>query len=155
MYYREAAGLVANRMYANVKTFSGGMKAWQAAGYPVVTTNKLPEVDVESIDAATFKTEFHNYCVVDIRARKLYRLGLYTRHLGREMAGLSSDHRKKYIHKIPLPHLTRLYEKIPRDKTIVVVDHKGQQSFLAARFLRNNGYIRVCVLKGGLMSFEK
>jgi rhodanese-related sulfurtransferase len=80
---------------------------------------------------------------------------LYTRHLKEEMAALSSPHRKKYIHKIPLPHLTRMYKKVPFDRTVVVVDYKGKQAALAARYLRHAGHEKVYMLKGGLMSFER
>ncbi len=154
MYYKEAAGLVANRIYTNIMTFSGGMKAWKSAGYPVQKSMPLPDYPVKAIDAAEFKAAFRNCCVVDIRIRKHYAMGLYTKHLNDEMTSLSSAHRKKYIHKIPLPYLTTLYKKIPRDKPVVVVDFKGKQAPLAVRYLKHMGYGEVAMLKGGLMSFE-
>jgi rhodanese-related sulfurtransferase len=155
VYYREAASLVANRMYTNIKTFSGGMKAWKAAGYPIEEINPLPKYDVAMIDAATFKENFKEYCIVDIRIRKQYSLGLYTKHLNEEMMSLSSEHRKKYIHKIPLPYLSSRYKKIASDKKVVVVDYKGRQAPLAVRYLTHMGYLDICMLKGGLMSFEE
>ena len=155
MYYQEAAGLVANRIYTNIMTFSGGMKAWQAAGYPFQQSNPLPDYPVKTITPEEFKKEFRNCCIVDIRIRKHYAMGLYTRHLNDEMAALASEHRKKYIHKIPLPRLSTLYKKIPKDKPVVVVDFKGKQAPLAVRYLQHMGYGEVAMLKGGLMSFEK
>lgn len=155
MYYKEAAGLVANRIYTNINTFSGGIKAWKEAGYQLEQTDPLPAIEVEAIDSATFKKNFTQYCVVDIRIRKHYAMGLYTKHLNDEMNALSSEQRKKYIHKIPLPHLTTLSKKIPFGKTIVVVDYKGRQAPLAARYLQKIGHKQVCFLKGGLMSFEQ
>lgn len=154
MYYREAASLVANRMYTAVDTFSGGMKAWKAVGYPVVKTDPLPAYKVETIDASTFKQNFNDYCIVDIRIRKHYAMGLYTKHLNDEMQALSSEHRKQYIHKIPLPYLSEMYKKIPMDKKVVVVDYKGKQAPLAVRYLRHMGYNDICMIKGGLISFE-
>ena len=155
MYYKEAAGLVANRLYSNIKTFSGGVKAWQEAGYAIAKTDPLPPSEVQSIDAATLKKNFNHYCVVDIRIRKHYAMGLYTKHLNDEMNALSSEERKKYIHKIPLPHLTRLCKKVPFDRPVVVVDYKGKQAPLAVRYLQKIGHDRIYMLKGGLMSFER
>jgi rhodanese-related sulfurtransferase len=155
VYYREAAGLVANCMYTTIDTFSGGMKAWKSAGYPIVKTDPLPDYKVDVIDASTFKKEFDNFCVVDIRIRKQYAMGMYTKYLNSEMQALSSEHRKKYVHKIPLPHLSERYKKIPMDKMVVVVDYKGRQAPLAVRYLLHMGYPNVCMLKGGLMSFEE
>ena len=131
------------------------MKAWKAAGYRVEQSHPLPDYEIEMIDAEHFKNDFRNCCVVDIRIRKHYAMGLYTKHLNDEMVSLSSAHRKKYIHKIPLPYLSMLYKKVPKDKLVVVVDFKGKQAPLAARFLRHMGYGDVAVLKGGLMSFER
>ena len=155
MYYREAASLVANRIYTNINTFSGGLKAWKSAGYPVVKTNPLPAYKIETIEAPTFKKDFSNCCIVDIRIRKHYAMGLYTKHLNNEMLALSSEQRKKYIHKIPLPYLSEMYKKIPMEKKVVVVDYKGKQAPLAVRYLRHMGYNDICMLKGGLISFER
>lgn len=71
------------------------------------------------------------------------------------MNALSSEHRKKYIRKIPLPHLTRLCKNVPYNRPVVVVDHKGRQAPLAARYLKKIGHEETYILKGGLMSFEQ
>ena len=155
MYFKEAASLAANRMYTNIKTFSGGVKAWKAAGYKLEKTDPLPAFEVASIDSKTFKKDFDQYCVVDIRIRKHYAMGLYTKHLNEEMTSLSSEHRKNYIHKIPLPYLSRMSKKVPFDREIVVVDYKGKQAPLAVRYLQQIGHENVSMLRGGLMSFEK
>ena len=155
MYYKEAASLVANRLYTNIRTFSGGIKDWKAAGYPIAKTDPLPPFKVESIDATTFKKNFNNYCILDIRIRKHYAMGLYTKHLNDEMNAFSSEDRKKYIRKIPLPYLTRMCKKVPFDRPVVVVDYKGKQAPLAVRYLQKIGHEKVYMLKGGLMSFEQ
>jgi len=142
-------------MYTNIYTFSGGLKAWKAAGYEIAQSNPLPAYEIETIDAPAFKQNFADYCIVDIRMRKHYAMGLYTKHLKEEMTALSSPHRKKYVHKIPLPHLTRMYKKVPLDRTVVVLDYKGKQAGLAANYLRHVGHKKVCTLKGGLASFER
>ena len=92
---------------------------------------------------------------MDIRIRKQYDMGMYTKYLNSEMQALSSEHRKQYIHKVPLPHLSERCKKIPMDKKVVIVDFKGRQAPLAVRYLKHMGYPDVCMLKGGLMSFEE
>jgi len=146
--------MAVNCMYKNISTFSGGMKAWKSAGYEIEKTNPLPKDDVEMIDAATFKKDLRYFCVVDIRIPQLYTMGHFSKHLSSQMAMLSSTHRKRYIHKIPLAYLSSRYQKIPGDKKVIVVDYKGKQAPLAVRYLKNAGYKEVCMLKGGLMSFE-
>ena len=41
------------------------------------------------------------------------------------------------------------------EKKVVVVDYKGKQAPLAVRYLRHMGYNDICMLKGGLISFER
>lgn len=41
------------------------------------------------------------------------------------------------------------------DKKVVVVDYKGKQAPLAIRYLHHMGHNDICMLKGGLISFEK
>ena len=59
------------------------------------------------------------------------------------------------VRKIRLPYLNEMYKKIPMDKKVVVADYKGKQAPLAVRYLRYMGYNDICMLKGGLISFEK
>lgn len=146
--------MAVNCMYKNISTFSGGMKAWKSAGYEIEKTDPLPMCQIEMIDAATFKKDLRYFCVVDIRIPQHYTMGLFSRHLSNEMATLSSTYRKRYIHKIPLAYLSKRYKRIPGDKKVIVVDYKGKQAPLAVRYLKNVGYNEVCMLKGGLMSFE-
>ncbi len=142
-------------MFTNIRTFSGGTKAWKASGYRLIQTDPVPDVAVATIDAETFKKNFDQYCVVDIRIRKHYAMGLYTKHLNAEMNALSTAHRKKYIHKIPLPYLTRMAKKVPLDRPIVVVDYKGKQAPLAVRYLQQIGHPKVCMLEGGLIRLDR
>ena len=44
---------------------------------------------------------------------------------------------------------------ITAGKKVVVVDFKGKPSPLAVHYLQHVGYNDVCMLKGGLISFEK
>jgi rhodanese-related sulfurtransferase len=153
--YAEAASLVANRGYTNVRTFSGGIPAWQKAGYALDTSGALPDVCHKHVDIDEFRELFSRVTVVDIRIPALYRLGHYSKYMRSEIEQTPLDHRKKYHHKIPLSKLSAKFSKIPKDRQIIVVDHNGKQSKLAGKFLLNNGYSEVYCLKGGLTALEK
>jgi rhodanese-related sulfurtransferase len=43
--------------------------------------------------------------------------------------------------------------EIPKEKTIVLVDHTGKQVLMAGRFLKTQGYEKVLRLQGGLMAW--
>ena len=55
---------------------------------------------------------------------------------------------------IPLAHVSRRADELPRDKTIITVCQSGHRSALAARKLRRAGY-RVENLRGGMRSWNK
>ena len=153
--YEKAASLVANRGYTNVRTFAGGIPAWQKAGYEVDTSRALPDVCHKQIDVDQFREQFSKSAVVDIRIPSLYQLGHYSKYMRAEIERTSLEHRKKYHHKIPLSKLSKTYTKIPKDRRIIVVDHNGKQSRLAGKFLLNNGFSEVYCLKRGLTALER
>ena len=146
---------MANRGYTNVATFSGGIPAWQKAGYPLNDSQALPDVKIDYIDTDAFRKRFSTACVVDIRIPSLYGLGMYSKYMREEVEQTPMPHRKKYHLKVPLSKLSTAYNRIPEDRSIVIVDHNGKQSKLAAKFLAYKGYTDLCCLKGGLMALEK
>ena len=152
MLFEEAARLVANRGYTDVRTFSGGIPAWGKAGFKLDTSRALPEVAVESVSIDEFKKLFSKAAVVDIRIPSLYQLGLYSQYMRTEIQKTSADHRKKYHRKIPLSRLSKDYVKIAKDRKIIVVDHNGKQSKLACKFLSNKGFRNLYYLEGGFMA---
>ena len=85
----------------------------------------------------------------------MYGRGYFTNYLSDEMAAPPISYFKEYFHKIPLAHFSQRYQKIPKDRKVIVIDHNGKRAPLAARFLKANGYDQVAILKGGLMSFDK
>ena len=154
MLYERAASLVVNRGYGNVATFSGGIPAWKKAGYSLNTSRALPEVEISYIDVDEFRERFNSDCVVDIRIPSLYKLGVYSKYMRQEVEQTTPDHRKKYHKKIPLSKLSKGYDRIPKDRTIIIVDHNGKQSKLAAKFLADKGYSDLYCLKGGLLALQ-
>jgi rhodanese-related sulfurtransferase len=153
--FEQAASLVVNRGYTNVRTFSGGIPAWQKAGFKLDTSGALPDVCHQQIEVDEFRRLFSKVCVVDIRVPSLYQLGHYSKYMQAEIEKTSMAHRKKYHRKIPLAKLSKDYDKIPKDRKIIVVDHNGKQAKLAGKFLLNNGFTDVYCLTGGLTALEK
>lgn len=154
MLYKQAARLVANRRYNNVRTFKGGLPAWKKAGYRLETGLSLPKYKIPQIDSSSFKQSVGEDCIVDIRSPKLYGQGLLTRKLGSKVQTLPRDYLKKYFHKIPLAKLSEQYKRIPHDRTVVVMDYRGKQAMAAAKFLKHKGYEEVRIVKGGLSGVE-
>ena len=148
--------MVVNRLYKNVATFKGGLPEWKKAGYPLNTQRSLPKYTIPSIDGKQFKTMVGQACIVDIRVPKLYGEGHLKEKIGIEKAdALSPDYLKKYFLKIPLDKLSDQFPKIPKDRTVVVLDYRGKQALVAARFLKHHGYGEVCLVKGGLSAVSK
>ncbi len=150
MLYKQAASLVANRLYSNVFTFKGGLPAWKKAGYPLDTSHALPKYDVLEIDGDQFKALVGKACIVDIRTPKLYGVGNIKAKFGPNVDSLSMAYRKKYLIKIPMSKLAKQYGNIPQDRAIVVMDFRGKQSLVASRFLIHKGFKDVFLLKGGI-----
>lgn len=155
MLYNQAAGLVANRLYSNVATFKGGLPEWEKAGYALDKSSALPMYDIPQIDGDQFKKLVGEACILDIRTPKLYGEGNIKSKFGPNVDTLSEEYRKKYLLKIPLYSLSRMYKKIPNDRMVVVFDYRGKQASVAARFLRHNGYENVCLVKGGISAVPK
>jgi len=154
--YKRAASLVANRLYRNVATFKGGLPEWKKAGYPLVTSKALPNYKIMEIEGPQFKELLGKACILDIRTPKLYSKWNWKKKMGNEkIDSLSRDYLKHYFHKVPLDKLSDQYQKIPKDRMVVVVDYRGKQSLVAARYLKHNGYDKVCRLKGGLTAYTE
>ncbi len=104
-----------------------------------------------------FRAAIGKDCIVDIRIPKMYSLGYFSKYLSAEMKAEPDSYFKKYFHKIPLAYFSKKYKKIPTrlNKRVVVMDHNGKRALLAARFLKNNGYTDVAILKGGMTSFAQ
>lgn len=137
-------------MYSNVATFKGGLPAWKKAGYPLNTSQALPKYDVPRIEGDKFQKLLGTACYVDIRTPNLYGLGNIKAKFGPNADKLSLDYKKKYFLKIPLYQLSSQFNKIPKDRRVIVFDYRGKQSLIASRFLMHNGYEDVCLLKGGI-----
>jgi rhodanese-related sulfurtransferase len=116
--------------------FRDGIPAWVRAGYPLNTEKALPKIDIPSINTRQLKEIIDEVHVVDIRPESLYEMGW--------IAGSQ---------KIPLTLFPQRYTEIPKEKTIVLIDHVAKQVLMAGRFLKTKGYEKVLRLQGGLMAW--
>jgi rhodanese-related sulfurtransferase len=55
---------------------------------------------------------------------------------------------------IPLSELRARYQEVPRDRDVFFICHSGQRSFVAARFLAQQGVTRVHNVEGGIEEWE-
>ncbi len=135
-----AAGKAVALGYKNVYAFRAGLPGWTAAGYPTVTIEKLPDVDVKKISVSALANKLANdpVVLVDINltvdARKFY-----------------IDHAKR-IH-IPLGELHLRASKLDPDKQIIVMCLKGERAPTAARYLIGKGFKDVVIVDGGLQQW--
>jgi hydroxyacylglutathione hydrolase len=64
---------------------------------------------------------------------------------------------QKYIAgslSIPLDHLTKNLEKLPKDRALLVYCAGGYRSFLAASLLQGSGFACVSEIAGGITAWE-
>ncbi|MFZ2961301.1 MAG: rhodanese-like domain-containing protein [Candidatus Ozemobacteraceae bacterium] len=56
---------------------------------------------------------------------------------------------------VPMKQLTQEFEKIPKDKPLILADSVGMKSKEAVLFLMKNGYTNIANLNGGIIDWEK
>ncbi len=134
---REAALLLAEQGYRNVRWLKDGTAGWVLFGYPLEYGNALPRIPVPGLSAVLLQERLQEVLVLDIRPPGLYQDGWI-----------------KGSRRVPLDDLSRKYMELPRGNPIVVVDHAGNHVIVAARFLQDKGY-DVLALQGGILSWTK
>ena len=122
----------------------------------MITSKAIPNYKIKEIEGRQLGDMLGNACILDIRTPKLYSKWNWKKHMGEEkIDSLSRDYLKKYFFKIPLDKLSEQFIKIPKDRMVLVIDYRGKQSLVAARFLKHNGYENVSRLRGGLTAIKK
>ena len=126
--------------YRQVYVLDGGMPAWKEAGYALETIERVPRMPVVSVRAAELRNmlaERRDILLVDIRSEQSY----------------------KEVHidgavNIPLYQITRRYDEIPLDCTVVLVDDRGFRTFLAGSYLERKGF-KVMRLFAGMRGWQE
>ena len=126
--------------YKNVYVFREGLPGWEKAGYPLVSTKKLPDVEVKKISTEELARLLFNDDVIllDINLEE----DAHKFHI-------ESSKRKH----IPLDELNVSLQQLPKDNRIVVMCLKGKRSATAAKYLSSNGYSDVFIVEGGLQKW--
>ncbi|MDH3997329.1 MAG: rhodanese-like domain-containing protein [Desulfuromonadales bacterium] len=126
--------------YRNVYTFREGIPGWEQAGYPLVSTYKLPDVKVEKVSTSDLAAMLNasEMILLDVNleddAKRFY---------------IDNDKRKH----IPLDDLNVSLPQLPKNKQIAVICLKGKRSPIAVKYLVSQGYKNVVMVDGGLQKW--
>ena len=139
----KSAGLAVNAGYENVYVFRGGLPEWIGAGYPVVTLETLPKVDIPTISPKDLKGMLDagdDFVLLDIR--------------------IPVDAKKFWIDTplrlvLSMNEIPERYSEIPKGKKLVVIDKIGKRASLASRYLVARGFKDVIKVSGGMNHWFK
>ncbi len=139
----KAAGLAANAGYQNVYVFRGGLPEWIMAGYPTVTLETLPKVDVPTLspqDLQKMLDAGENFVLLDVR--------------------IPVDAAKFWIEtplrlQISFNELPQRYAEIPAGEKLVILDKIGKRAALASRYLTAKGFDDIVKVSGGMNQWIK
>lgn len=137
MYSPQAADLAHELGYTDIRVYRDGLIGWQRAGLPVASKVDYPKVDIPLMSAAE-AAEAADALLVDIRPADNFAKG----------------HAKGSVN-IDLEVLGERLHLLPRDKRVVLVDHKGKLTLTAGRFLVSKGMRNVYRLDGGFNGWVK
>lgn len=135
-----AAEKAADLGYQNVYAFREGIPGWEEAGYPLVSTNPLPDVAVKKMSTLELVSSLANEDMI-----------LLDINLKEDAEKFFIDHAKR-VH-IPLDDLKDRLSQLPKDKKICIVCLKGKRSPTAAKYLVGQGYKNVVVVEGGVQKW--
>ncbi|MBU0552668.1 rhodanese-like domain-containing protein [Myxococcota bacterium] len=124
--------------YTNVYVYNEGIPGWSKKGYKLQTDLELKKVKINTIKRSELLKNIEQYYVVDV---------MY-----------ASDFNKGHIKgsvNINLDELESKIPTLPKDKTIVVVDHANKLSKIAVWLLHHRGVTNVKMLEGGKLAMIK
>jgi len=126
--------------YKEVYLLSGGMPAWKQAGYSLESVERIPRMPIVSVKAPELRemlAKSKDILLVDIRSEKSFKEG----HIEGAV-------------NIPLYQITRRYDEIPLDRTVVLIDDRGFRTFLAGSYLERKG-LKVMRLFAGMRGWQE
>jgi rhodanese-related sulfurtransferase len=137
MYSPKAADLAHEMGYDNLLVYREGLLGWRRAGLPVESSATYPNVDVPMISAHDLASDTESY-LLDLRPADHFARG----HVERSV-------------NIDLEVLHESVERLPRDRRIVLIDHKGKLTLTTGRFLASQGLTDISRLDGGFNAWVK
>ncbi len=121
--------------YHKVLIYSGGIHAWQKANLPVSSQVIYPEIPLHQVNPLQVYQQQDPF-ILDIRGKEVSLMG--------NIPG---------AYKIPLDDLMDRSHELPCDRSIIIIDHAGQQSPICARYLHTRGYTSTFILEGGMINW--
>lgn len=126
--------------YQNVYAFREGIPGWDKAGYPLVSDNPLPDVEVTRISTLELAEALANEDIL-----------LLDINLKEDARKFHIDHEKR--RHLPLDELKVSLPQLPKEKRIVVICLKGRRSPTAVQYLIGQGYQDVVMVEGGVQQW--
>jgi rhodanese-related sulfurtransferase len=126
--------------YQNVYAFREGLPGWLEAGYPTVTIEKIPmlNVDMISTSALALLLNAEEFTLVDINPDEVGH-------------NYYIDYPRR-VH-IPLDEMPMKMHQLDKNRPIVVSCFKGYRAVLASRYLISKGLEKVFALEGGMQKW--
>ena len=125
--------------YSNVAVYRDGIPGWVKAGYPLVSNTNYPDVSIPLISATDLsKMDKTRVFLLDTRPMDIFQKG--------------------YIQgskNIDLEDLHVRIQSLPKDRKIVLIDHKGKTTLITGRFLASKGFTNLGRLDGGFNAWAK
>ncbi len=136
-YSPKAANIVLEKGYGNVFVYRDGLLGWRRAGLPVESLINYPKVEIPQISAAELADD-NEVWFLDLRPADHFARG----HI-------------KGSTNIDLEVLDKKTHLLPKDRRILLIDHKGKLTLTTGRFLAAHGIRNVGRLDGGINGWVK
>jgi rhodanese-related sulfurtransferase len=136
-YSPKAADIAHDMGYTNLRVYRDGILGWIRDGLPFDSLVTYPKVNVPLISAADLAVDPQAW-LLDLRPIDHFSRG----HI-------------KGSTNIDLEVLHKQIHHIPRDRRVVLVDHKGKLTLTVGRYLASQGITNVFRLDGGLNAWAK
>ena len=125
--------------YTNVMVYRQGILGWAKSGRPLESTASYPEVNIPIISSLDLQSgKAPGTMILDIRPKSHYDKG----HIEGSL-------------NIDLEDLDLQLNRLPENRPIVIVDHKGKLTLTTGRFLFSKGFQEVLRLDGGFNAWVK
>ncbi|MDX2503065.1 MAG: rhodanese-like domain-containing protein [Gammaproteobacteria bacterium] len=144
LYSKKASMKAIQLGYKNVYWFEGGIPDWYRFNYPMRINKYLKSIPVKKLSPEK---------VAKLIGQKKVTVLDVKPEWWQANAGEAMDIENSL--SLPLVSLQDTYQKIPKDRPLIIVDCLMRQSTSAARFLISKGYQVSGVLKGGITRWEK
>ena len=125
--------------YSNVYVYKKGILGWVKAGYRLDSVTDYPRVKIPRISSIQLK---------EMSTSSVFLLDI------RPLSHFLKGHIRGSVN-VDLERLHRKLDMLPKDKKIILVDHKGKLTLTTGRFLISKGFSSVSRLDGGFNAWVK